>query len=142
MKWALLILIALFGLAQLWPVERSNPPVTGEFDGPEDVHVVLRESCYDCHSNTTTWPWYSRIAPVSWLVAHDVNHAREHLNFSEWVNLPEDEREELRKEIWEEVDEGAMPLPIYLVLHGDAALDDADRDTLREWATDGPPAIP
>jgi hypothetical protein len=71
-----------------------------------------------------------------------VNHAREHLNFSEWVNLPEDEREELRKEIWEEVDEGAMPLPIYLVLHGDAALDDADRDTLREWATDGPPAIP
>lgn len=134
MKRAFWVGAGLLLAMQLWPVERSNPPVSAEFDGPEPVRLILQASCYDCHSNETFWPWYAYVAPVSWLVAHDVDHAREHLNFSEWGALPDDEREELREEIWEEVEEGEMPLPVYLLLHSGAALDDDDRRTLESWS--------
>ena len=77
-------LVCVLLLAQLFPVNRENPPVESEVPASAEVRRVLRSSCYDCHSHETRWPWYSRAAPFSWLVAHDVSHAREHLNFSAW----------------------------------------------------------
>ena len=68
--------------AQLVPVERTNPPVEAEIVAEPEVHALLRRACYDCHSHETVWPWYAWVAPVSWLVAHDVDHAREELDFS------------------------------------------------------------
>ena len=62
------------------PVTRQNPPVTGDVTAPADVGGILRRACYDCHSHETVWPWYSRVAPASWLVAHDVDEGRGFIN--------------------------------------------------------------
>ena len=76
---------ALAVVAQLYPrPTRDNPPVWASIDAPHDVERILRRSCYDCHSNETRWPWYSHLAPRSWLVAADVHEARVRMNFSEW----------------------------------------------------------
>ena len=136
-----LIVVAVAVIAiQLVPVDRSNPPVTGEVEAPAAVVEVLRTSCYDCHSNETRWPWYAYVAPVSWLVAEDVEHGREHVNFSTWTQDDAEEQAEHLEEIWEEVEEGEMPLKKYLLLHGDARLTDAGRDVLRSWTAAAAPA--
>lgn len=129
----MLVGVAFVG-AQLVPVERTNPPVEREVSAPEDVRAVLRQSCYDCHSHETRWPWYARVAPASWLVARDVREGREELNFSAWNRLTPAKRAEKRREVWEEVEEGHMPPWFYLPLHPDARLTDSDRDLLRAWS--------
>ena len=138
MKRLILILVAalvvLLVVIQLVPVDRTNPPVVADFDGPPAVRAVLKASCYDCHSHETGWPWYSRIAPVSWLVAHDVEEARDHLNFSLWGSYDPKRQEKLAEEMWEEVEEGAMPLRMYLLAHPDARLSKTAKATLRDWA--------
>jgi len=68
-------------------VDRSNPPVEADLEAPAAVTAVLRTACYDCHSNETHWPWYSYVAPVSWLVARDVEEARSEFSFSRWDQL-------------------------------------------------------
>ena len=129
----LLVVIAFVGI-QFVPVDRSNPPVTLEIDAPDAVLAVLRESCYDCHSNETTWPWYSRVAPFSWRIAEHVEHGREHVNFSEWDTYSTIQKAHWVEESYEEAEEGHMPLPSYLWLHGDAALTADDLAVLKEWA--------
>lgn len=120
-------------LAQFIPVERDNPPVRGDFDGPAEVRDILVRSCYDCHSNTTRWPWYSKVAPMSWLVAHDVSEGREELNFSEWRTYDPQRRAHLAAEMLEMVEQREMPLPIYILLHGEAKLTGTELHTLHEW---------
>ena len=129
--------VILFGV-QFIPVTRDNPEVVADFGENQEVKNVLQRSCYDCHSHETVWPWYSRIAPVSWLVAGDVNEGREKLNFSTWGSLTEEKRKHLREEMWEEVEEGEMPLGIYLVMHSEAELSDTDKSVIRLWATGHP----
>ncbi|MFP8876873.1 MAG: heme-binding domain-containing protein [Myxococcota bacterium] len=133
------LLFAVFALlaAQWVPVDRDNPPVLGEIESPPEVHAILERSCYDCHSNQTRWPWYSRMAPVSWLVASDVHEGHEHLNFSAWRSDSTDKRHELREEIRKNVEEGEMPLWFYLPLHPKARLDAADLQRLSRWTRDG-----
>ncbi len=125
----------LFVAFQFVPVDTTNPPVTAEIPAPADVKEILQRSCYDCHSHETRWPWYSRIAPFSWLVAHDVEEGREHLNFSEWDRLGSEDQEEAMEEVWEEVEEGEMPLWFYLPLHPEARLSKEDREILMRWAS-------
>lgn len=131
--------IALLGLAQLVPVSRTNPPIEQEVDAPPDVRAVLERSCYDCHSHASRWPWYSWVAPSSWLVAYDVSEAREHLNFSTWGRYDAEERGENLEEIAEVLEEGEMPPWFYLPLHPDARLSDADLATVRAWTDSRPP---
>lgn len=129
--------LALVGLVlaiQLVPVDRSNPPVTADLAAPPAVDEVLRTSCYDCHSNETRWPWYSRVAPVSWLVSRDVGEARDRLNFSVWGTYEPKRQQRLAEEIWEEVEKGEMPLEIYLLVHADARLTEDDRAVLAAWS--------
>lgn len=125
--------IVLLGI-QLVPVDRSNPPVTGEIRAPDDVMSVLERSCWDCHSNETHWPWYAYVAPVSWLVAHDVEEGREHVNFSEWDAYDAGERDEALEEVVEVMEEQEMPLGKYIRLHPDADLSAAERERLIAWA--------
>ena len=127
------VLLALFVAIQLVPVDRSNPPVTADLDAPAEVESVLRTACYDCHSYETSWPWYGYVAPVSWLVAHDVEEAREELCFSEWGRLDPREQADLREEMWEEIDEGEMPLGQYVLLHPEARLTDEQKRLLHDW---------
>jgi heme-binding protein len=132
-RTVILSLLSIAVLIQLAPVRRDNPPVTSTVTAPPAVMSILRRSCYDCHSNETTWPWYSRVAPFSWLVAHDVHEGREHLNFSEW-KVPADPHRQHISNIPKEVKDGDMPLWYYRPLHSGARLSADDVALLSSWA--------
>ena len=121
-------------LAQLLRCSHENPPVTAEIQAPAEVQRIFERSCYDCHSNETRWPWYSHVAPVMWLVDHDVSEGREHLNFSSFEGLSEKTQAKVRREIAEQVETGEMPMSIYVPLHPEAALSDEDKRRIRAWA--------
>lgn len=126
--------VAVLGVIQLVPVELSNPPVAADIPAPEDVKAALRRACYNCHSHETEWPWYSRIAPISWVVAGDVREGREHLNFSTWDEVESRKKIDRWKATWRQVDEGDMAPWYYLPVHGEAELTDTERRRLRIWA--------
>jgi hypothetical protein len=123
-----MVLLALFVLMQLVPYGRdhSNPPARIEpaWNSPETRALAIR-ACYDCHSNETVWPWYSHIAPASWLVQRDVDRGRGELNFSQW-----DRPQEEAGEAAEMVRRRKMPLSYYIPAHPQARLTDAERTAL------------
>jgi hypothetical protein len=118
----------LFLLIQFLPFgpQRPNPPVVAEpkWDSPQ-TRAFVRRACLDCHSNETEWPWYSYIAPVSWLLANDARNARVAFNFSNWH--PGDMT---AAEMARQVNSGKMPLPQYLLMHPEARLTDAEKKQL------------
>ncbi len=125
-KYSVGVLFVAALLIQFVPVDRTNPPVTREIVwDSEQTMTLARQSCYDCHSFETVWPWYGAVAPMSWLVAKDVREAREHLNFSAW-----DQPNESAAEIIEMVEDGEMPLRKYTLLHPKARLTDETRQAL------------
>ena len=133
----LIIFVLAIVVAQFVPVTRDNPPVGADFDGAVAVKQVLKKSCYDCHSNETVWPWYSYVAPASWLVASDVSEARKKLDLSDWGLMPSEKQARVAEAVWEEVAKGDMPLSQYLLMHSDAKPTDADKAVLRDWAGGG-----
>ena len=133
-RWSIAALAITLVVIQFIPVDRTNPPVETEVPATVEVQQVLRRACYDCHSNETIWPWYSRIAPVSWLVARDVREGREELNFSTWNRLTTKERIKALHESWETVEEGEMPLWFYIPTHPQSRLSVQDRSVLRAWS--------
>lgn len=128
--YAVIALAGLFLLMQLVPYGRAhaNPAVVQEptWDNTQTKELAQR-ACYDCHSNETVWPWYSNIAPVSWLVQHDVDEGREYLNFSDWGKGREGEESE---EVGEVLSEGEMPPTQFLLMHPEAKLTPAEREQL------------
>ena len=131
---ALGVVVAAVLLIQLFPVEKANPPVETEMPAPAPVRAILRRSCYDCHSNETVWPWYSRVAPVSWLLGRDVKEGRRELNVSVWNRYEDKRRLRKLKEIIEQVGKKEMPPTIYTVAHRAAILTPEDRKVLMDWA--------
>jgi Haem-binding domain len=130
------ILIALAIIVvgiQFVPVDRSNPPVTEKIDAPSNVLSILKASCFDCHSNETEWPWYSYVAPVSFLVSADVEDGRKRVNFSEWDKYDDEKRAKKLDAIIKEVEEGEMPLSKYTLMHPDAKMDQAKIKVLKDW---------
>lgn len=123
------ILIAFFLLIQLIPYGRNhtNPPVIREpnWDTPQTRALAVR-ACFDCHSNETVWPWYSNIAPVSWLVQKDVEEGRKAFNFSDWQNSPPKDGEEMA----EVIEENEMPPLQYLLAHPEARLSNTEKKQL------------
>lgn len=137
MKLGVKIALGVVGvlvLLSLVPLDRTNPPVTGDIQAPAEVKAILKRSCYDCHSNETTWPWYSHVAPFNFLVKRDVSQGRKHLNFSEWGGYQPERKAKKQKECGEQVAEGEMPMAIYLPMHPDAKLSGADKQALDAWA--------
>lgn len=131
------IAIAAVGLLvaiQLWPVRRTNPPVTGEIEAPAEVKAVLRRSCYDCHSNETRWTWYAYVAPVSWVVVGDVDKGRRELNLSQWAALTPRRKSMVPQKMLDKIETGAMPLGRYVRMHPEARLTPEDVETIRRWA--------
>ncbi|MEO8484113.1 MAG: heme-binding domain-containing protein [Acidobacteriota bacterium] len=139
-RLAVFAAVALVGL-QFLPLDRSNPPVTAEIPASAAVNSVIRRACYDCHSNETMWPWYSRVAPVSFLVARDVHEGRRHLNFSTWGQYEPAKQAKLVREIWKQVSTGEMPMSIYLPLHPHARLSAQDKAVFEAWAKTVDPNI-
>lgn len=132
LRWVFRLVIlglVLVAVAQAVPYgkDRTNPPVTRAIRWDSAATRRLAENaCMNCHSNLTTWPWFTKIAPASWLAAHDVKEGRAHLDFSEW------DRPQLVDvaEILEVVREGEMPPLQYKLMHGEARLSKADRERL------------
>jgi len=130
-----LLAVGLVGI-QFIPVVRSNPPILAEIKAPEEVLTIFRRACYDCHSNETIWPWYSYVAPVSWLVESDVKVGRSNVNFSEWNEYSQKLQNLKRYKIGKEVVEGEMPLWFYILLHSKAQLSPADIELIVSWSDD------
>jgi hypothetical protein len=137
----LLVILTILIVIQFIPIPKTNPPTTGEIQAPEPVKAVFQRSCYDCHSNQTVWPWYSRVAPVSWLLYRDVTGGRKAMNLSEWQQMPVQRQNRRRKGVWSEVSGGDMPPWFYRPLHPAGKLSDADKATLKAWSDAGP-AVP
>jgi hypothetical protein len=134
------IVLIVFGAIQLVPVQRDNPPVIREpvWYSAQTRDLAVR-ACFDCHSNTTEWPMYSRIAPISWSIWYDVTEGRKALNFSEWDRFlradyvdPDDAFPEksLSERIKDEIRGGKMPPGLYRLMHPDARLSDAEQEAL------------
>ncbi len=139
LKITLLIILVVFIILQIIPnklpensdnyskdlIEVENPP--------EEVEVILLKACYDCHSNHTEYPWYSYVAPVSWLVAKDVLEGREELNLSEWSEQSKRRKIKILSEMAEEIEEGKMPLQVYTITHRNAILSDNEIEIITSW---------
>lgn len=132
---AALIVISQFIPNELPAVETSNPgDIIQSGIVEDDVAALLKNSCYSCHSNETHYPWYSYVAPSSWLVAKDVREGREELNFSTWTSYSMMDKLAKLDDIIEEVKEGEMPMGIYTLIHPSAKLDDAQIQLIVTWA--------
>ena len=131
--YSILTIVAVLFIINLIPVNLSNPPITSDIKTPDNVKMILRESCYDCHSNETTWYWYTNYAPISWLIAHDVNEGREYLNYSTWDKYSTNEKKELMYESIEEIQEGEMPMKIYELIHPNSKISEEELNILTTW---------
>ena len=126
--------------AQFIPMEKTNPAIDpsktiyASLPVPTHVKNVFERSCKDCHSNETVWPWYSRLAPVSWVVVRDVNKGRVGLNLSEWGTYAEKRTEQKVKEICDQLGSGEMPDWKYTLIHRQAKLTDDERTAVCAWA--------
>ncbi len=132
-KIVLIVVIAgivLFAALQLVPYGRdhTNPPVVMEpkWDSPE-TRALAKRACFDCHSNETVWPWYSNIAPPSWLVYKDIVEGRQQFNFSNW-----DQQSVRARRLAQMINDGQMPPPQYLLIHSEARLTAAEKQKLTD----------
>ncbi len=134
-----LLLLILFVAIQFVPTEKENPKTDVEIemffleDTKDTTKKLIVSACYDCHSNEVIYPWYSNIAPVSWWIVDHVEHARHHLNFSEWGNYSNEDKAEITEEAAEEVEEGEMPLKPYVLMHSNAKLSEEEVHELEEY---------
>ena len=127
---------------QFVPVNRSNPRVEptqtiyATMPVPAEVKAVFNGSCMNCHSDETSWPWYSYVAPISWMVAHDVHQARKAMNLSEWGSYSANKKTDKLEEICEQLTNGDMPDRKYMLLHRKARPSAKERDIVCQWTED------
>lgn len=138
-KWiGIAVIVVFLGMQAVQP-ERTNPPVDesktifAHVNVPPEVKTILERSCFDCHSNQTKWPWYSYIAPSSWLVAGDVKEGRSHLNLSQWGDYNDLKQIARLDQICQELLDDKMPIKPYRLMHPNAALSKAEVDLMCDW---------
>ncbi|WP_184559937.1 heme-binding domain-containing protein [Chryseobacterium sediminis] len=131
--------LVAFALIQFFPIDRTNKPIDSAVNfvetrkTPEKIRTLLKNACYDCHSNETVYPKYAFIAPVSWSVKSHVNEGREHLNFSTWGTYNKDLKENMITKSIQTIQSKAMPMPGYIVYHKEANLSEAERALLIQY---------
>jgi len=134
-----LAVFAILIVLQFFQPETTNPPqdptasIEAVAQPPKEVLAVIDRACRDCHTNRTEWPWYSKVAPASFLLARDVNKGRAHLNFSEWRGLPSEITALKMADACAEVTRGDMPLWYYLPAHPAAKLSPGDLKAICSW---------
>src|SRR6267142_3729097 len=137
LKWLFVVPAVGLTLLQLTNPSRTNPTVisdlTAKNSPPPPIAAMLHAACYDCHSSETRWPWYARVAPMSWLIASDVKEGREHLNLSDWPNDNPMRAAKRLENMSDEVGSGEMPLPKYTKIHADARLTESKRKEMKDW---------
>lgn len=135
----LLIVLVVFIAIQLYRPATTNPPEDPSHNLraiaqlPPEIDHMLTQSCNDCHSNRTVWPWYTQIAPSRWLVVSDVTDGRRHLNFSEWTTLTPERQQRRLSDMCEQVESGDMPLMQYTWIHTKTKLNQSQREALCAW---------
>ncbi|MDT7542678.1 MAG: hypothetical protein QOE33_2582 [Acidobacteriota bacterium] len=140
LKWSVIAIALLFVVAQFLPTGLGNSPVDqsrtieARLKVPAPVESILSRSCNDCHTQQTRMPWYSHVAPVSWLLANHVRDGRKQLNFSDWASYDSEEQDILLQNICRLTKRGSMPINSYLYIHRDAKLSQADVQTLCDWS--------
>ena len=138
-----ILLIVLFIIIQFFRVSSNASPVvianniTSKYFVPDEVQEILKISCNDCHSNTTVYPWYSKVQPLAWYLDKHIVDGKKHLNFDEFVTYPLHRQYKKFKEIKQMVHDGEMPLYSYTLLHWKAALDTGARKIIENWSMDG-----
>jgi len=138
-KRILLILVIVLVAIQLYRPAKTNPPedqaktLKATAQMPPEVAEAIDKSCGDCHTNRTTWPRYSYVAPVSWLVTDDVNEGRRHVNFSEWGSYSAERQQRRLGDICDQVKDGGMPLRQYTWMHDGTKLNQQQRDSICAW---------
>ncbi|PYS69167.1 MAG: cytochrome C [Acidobacteria bacterium] len=139
LKWLLLAAVIVVVVMQFFGPKRTNPTAEASLaleshaQVPANVKAVLDRSCADCHSNNTRWPWYSRVAPVSWFVIDHVNDGREQLNLSEWGRYDKRQQSHNLDDMCELATEGDMPLSSYTPLHPGSKPTADDIKILCDW---------
>lgn len=134
------VVVLFFLVVQLFPPTRTNPStdpartIHASFSIEPAVTSVIARACNDCHSNLTVWPWYSRVAPISWLVAGDVKRGRKALNFSDWQSLNPEKQQEILPEICKEAADRDMPTEEYILMHPHAKLTSTEVQSICTWA--------
>jgi len=139
LKQAALLLLVLFVGAQFFRPSTAVPPVDSALglaartQMPPHLSGLLERSCRDCHSHDSTWPWYSKVAPVSWWIAGHVNDGRRHFNYSTWGSLEPAKASHALEEVCEVVEEGEMPPASYLFVHREVRLSKEEAGALCQW---------
>ena len=139
LKKILFALAALLIVFQFFRIDKTNPPLDMNMDisvvaqMPTDLHILVKNACYDCHSNEVKYPWYTNIAPLSWWIKHHINEGSEHLNFSEWGTYKPRRLDKKFKECAEMLEAGEMPLSSYTLIHGEAKLSPEQKAQLIAW---------
>jgi hypothetical protein len=132
-----LFLVAFIGMQFVRP-DRVNPPVMAgaslKAKTPPHITALLDRACRDCHSNETSWPWYTNISPVSWFVADHVHHGRDHFNYSEWTSYDSDDQDKFLGAMCDLAKRERMPLPSYLLIHRASKLSPDDVTGLCTWS--------
>jgi cbb3-type cytochrome oxidase cytochrome c subunit len=131
--------IVLFIVIQVFRINKTITPVNEQTDfmavtqtNPE-VATILKNACYDCHSNQPTYPWYTSVAPVSWWIKNHINEGSKHLNFSIWQTYTVKRKDHKLEECVEMIEEGEMPMNSYTWMHQEAKLTDAQKQLLIDW---------
>ena len=139
-KKILLLLLVVFVMAQFFGPEKNTGEMSSldvfitETNPPENVKQIIKESCFDCHSDVTRYPWYFNITPINYWMADHIEHGKEELNFSKWSEYSLKRKEHKMEEVWEEVKKKEMPLNSYTWTHGEANLSDEQIKAVVDWA--------
>jgi len=134
-----IFIVAALVLAQFFSIDKTNPTSDKSSDllsiekPSAEVAQILHSSCYDCHSNETVWPWYSNVAPISWIVKKHVVEGRDHINFSEWGDYDQEDKGYAAEEMIEEIEDGEMPILGYDIPHPEAKLTQEKQEVLINW---------
>lgn len=132
-------LIIFLILSQLIRIDKTNPPLVQNLDYIEitkpspEISMLLKNACYDCHSNETVYPWYTNVAPISWWIKNHIKGARSKLNFSTWGSYKENKKGHLVDECHDFVEKKWMPIKSYTLMHGNAKLSETQRKALLDW---------
>lgn len=139
-KTVLIILLIAFVVIQFFRPEKNlgeeiaANQITAIQNVPNNVQQILKVSCYDCHSNSSHYPWYDNIQPVAWFLHDHIVEGKKELNFSEFATYPTYRRYKKFKEIQKQIKEDEMPLFSYTITHRDAVLSSEQKSTLLDWA--------
>lgn len=138
-KKILLALLAVLVVLQFFQIDKTNPPTDPAKDfitleqPPQEIGTLLKNACYDCHSNETKYPWYTNIQPLAWWIRGHIRGGRHAVNFSEWASYNPDDIAHIYDEVAEVVSKKEMPLRSYVNMHPEAKLTDAQRQTITAW---------